>query len=231
MHPVKIILFAALTAVLVLPGRAAGNANDLERVLRQLDTAARAFHSATADFEADSVMTDPVPDTDVQKGTVFYERRGTNFQMAAHIRETNNRPSAKMYTYAEGRLRLFEPAVNRVTSIAKASDYSSYILLGFGASGTELAERWDITYLGSETLDNVKTEKLELVAKDPSVRKYVPKVTIWVDPARAVSLQQIIDEGSGQYRKCIYFNIRMNQPLPGDAFAFKTNAQTVYENR
>ena len=44
-------------------------------------------------------------------------------------------------------------------------------MLGFGASGKELEEKWNITYLGQETLDGVKTDKLELVPKDPAIRK------------------------------------------------------------
>jgi outer membrane lipoprotein-sorting protein len=231
MHSVKKVLFAAMIATLIFPVRVFADASDLNRVLHQLDLAAARFHTTTADFQADSVMTDPVPDTDVQKGTVYYERKGDDFQMAAHIREINDKPAPRMYSYAGGHLRLFEPATNKVTTIAKASDYSSYIMLGFGASGKELADKWEITYQGPETLDGVKTEKLDLVAKDPEVRKNVPKVTIWVDPERGVSLKQLIDEGPGQYRVCHYFNIRLNGSLPGDAFAFKTNGQTVYDNR
>ena len=62
-------------------------------------------------------------------------------------------------------------------------------MLGFGASGSELEGKWDIKYLGTEKIDNVTTDKLELVAKDPDVRKNISKVTIWLDTARAVSLQ------------------------------------------
>ena len=93
-------------------------------------------------------------------------------------------------------------------------------MLGFGASGKELAEKWNIKYLGTETIDGVKTDKLELVAKDPDVRKNIPKVTIWIDTARAVSLKQVFDEGEGQSYVCHYTNIKVNQPLPADAFTF-----------
>ena len=53
---------------------APGDEKELEKVLRKLDVAAAKFHSTSADFQFDSVETDPVPDTDVQKGTVYYER-------------------------------------------------------------------------------------------------------------------------------------------------------------
>jgi outer membrane lipoprotein-sorting protein len=77
----------------------------------------------------------------------------------------------------------------------------------------------------------VKTEKLELVAKDPAVRKVLPKVTIWVDPDRAVSLKQVFDEGPGAYRVCLYSHFKTNQPLPPDAFTFKTDRQTEIINQ
>jgi len=81
-----------------------------------------------------------------------------------------------------------------------------------------------------EPLDGVKTDKLELIAKDPTVRKNIPKVTIWVDAERGVSLKQVFDEGSSEYRVSLYFNIKVNQPLPADAFTLKTDSKTQYVN-
>jgi outer membrane lipoprotein-sorting protein len=227
----KLLLFAVTIALLGLPGRAVFAADDLQQILHQLDDAATKFRSTQADFEFDSVQTDPIPETDVQKGRVYYERKGNDFQMAAHIEDVNGKPVPKVYMYSDGRVRLFEPMIDQVTTITKASDYSSYLMLGFGASGKALAEKWDIKALGPETIDGVKTEKLELVAKDPNVRKNLPKVTIWMDTARGVSLKQVFDEGQGQYRDCHYFNFVMNQPLPKDAFTLKTDSKTTYINR
>jgi outer membrane lipoprotein-sorting protein len=222
--------FVLLSLFLVM-GRAAFAADDLDKVLRKLDAAAAAFTSTSADFEFDSVVTDPVPDKDVQNGTVYYERKGTAFQMAAHIKEQNGKPAPKMYTYTGGVLKLYDEAQNQQRSFARAGKFESYLMLGFGASGKALEDKWTITYLGPETLDGIKAEKLELVAKDPDVRKNIPKVTIWVDPTRAVSLKQIFEEGSGQYRVCVYFNIKVNQPLPVDAFTLKTNSKTEFINQ
>jgi outer membrane lipoprotein-sorting protein len=103
--------------------------------------------------------------------------------------------------------------------------------LGFGASGKELEDKWNIKYLGPEVIDGVKTEKLELVAKDPAVLKILPKVEIWVDPDRGVSLKQVFDEGQGQSRICHYYNIKTNQPVPPDAFAIKSDSKTQFINR
>jgi outer membrane lipoprotein-sorting protein len=228
--PLRKVLIAAFFAILFAQITPVLAAQDLKSVLEKLDAAAANFHSVSADFEFDSYVTDPVPDKDVQKGTVYYERNGTNFQMAAHINEENGRPVPKIYKYSKGVFQLYERLTDQVTTY-KNDKLGGYLLLGFGASGKELSEKWDITYAGQETLDGVKTDKLELVAKDPAVRKNLAKVTVWMDTARGVSLKQVFDEGQGQSRVSVYFDFKLNQPLPSDAFTFKTDSKTQYVNR
>ena len=222
------LIFWMAVSAGVTNGFAAG---DLNATMAKLDAAATRFKSATADFQFDSVQTDPIPDTEIQKGTAYYQRKGNTFQMAVHIVEVNGRKVPKEYVFADGKLRLFEPLIDQVTTLAKASQYEGYVLLGFGASGKELADKWDLTDEDPETINGVNTEKLELVAKDPKVRKNLPKVTIWLDLERAVSLKQVFDEGQGQSRTCTYSNIKINESLPGDAFTIKTDSKTQYINR
>ena len=220
--------FAAIAALLLLPGRAVFAADDLKSVLHDLDVAAANFHTTSAEFEFDSVQTDPILDKDVQKGTVYYERKGDDFKMGVHIREENDKPVPKTVVVSGGVVKLYEKLIDQVTTLSKLSQYQSWFMLGFGASGKDLAEKWDIKYLGTEVIDGVKANKLELVAKDPTIRKSLPKVTVWLDPERGVSLKQLFNEGDGQYRVCLYFDIKVNQSLPRDAFTFKTDHQTVY---
>jgi outer membrane lipoprotein-sorting protein len=226
------IQFVLAAGLLLVPGiisaRAqAPAADDKDKVLDRLNTAAANFHSAAADVEFDTIETDPVPDTDVQKGVVYYERKGTAFRAGVHFSQHNGRPSTKAYTYINGVLSVFDPGSNQVTNYAKAGKYESYIILGFGASGRELASKWDITYLGSEPMSDgkttVKTQILELVAKDPEVRKNVSKVTIWVDADRAVSLKQVFILSPTSSYVGRYTNFRLNQSLPDEAFKLKTD--------
>ncbi|MGD0858652.1 MAG: hypothetical protein ABR912_04975 [Terracidiphilus sp.] len=241
MHLRTKLVFAASFALALVAGRAAYATpqEDLNSVLLRLNAAAANFRSTSADVEFDTVQTDPVHNKDTQKGTVYYKRNGKAFQMAVHFREEAHgveegkpakfKPVPKDLIYSGGKVTLYEKLTDEV-HVRDAAKYESYLLLGFGASGKELAEKWDIKYLGSENLDDgkvsVKTEKLELVAKDPDVRNLFPKVTIWVDPARAISLKQIFDEGQGQSRSCYYSNIKLNPAIPDSDFAFKTDSQT-----
>jgi outer membrane lipoprotein-sorting protein len=227
MHPRKLV-FAASIALALLPLRAAWAADNLESVLRKLDAAAANFHTTSAEVEFVTVTTQPIYDKDVQKGATYYKREGSSFQWAAHISEVNGKPVPKVVVLSGGTLKLYEKLIDQVTTITKLSQYQSWFMLGFGASGKELEEKWDIKYLGPEKIDGVTTQKLEMVAKDANVRKNIPKVTVWMDTDRGVSLQQVFDQGGGQSRTCHYTNIKVNQRLPGDAFTFKTDKQTRF---
>jgi hypothetical protein len=225
MHSRNPLLFLALVTIAILPLRSA-RAEDLASVLAKLDAAARDFHTTVATVEYDSVLTDPVPDKDVLTGTAYYERN-SHFEMAvhftAHISNGKSYPTEKGYILSRGAVRFSDTGKEKdAQPVNGANKYESYFVLGFGASGKDLAEKWTIKYLGKETIDGIATDKLELVAKDPDVRKNLPKVTIWLDTSRAVSLKQVFDQGDGQSRVCIYTNIKVNphQGLPKTAFEF-----------
>jgi outer membrane lipoprotein-sorting protein len=234
MHKVSKSVVLALIAILLFTTRpvvaALAAPDEKEKVLRRLDETAKNFRSTSADFEFDSITTDPVPDKDVKKGVVYYERKSGSFQMAAHIREENGKPVPKVYAYSGGAVRLYEQLINQVTTLTRAGQYESWFMLGFGASGKDLEQKWEIDYLGSETLDGTTTEILEMVPKDPAIRKNLSKVKMWVDPERGVSLKQILYFSSSEYMVCVYFNIKVNQSLPAGAFTFKTDSKTTYVN-
>jgi len=213
----------------LLPCRAAPAADNLGAVISKLNAAAAAFHTTSADVEFDSEQTNPVPDTDVQKGVVYYERNDSTFHMGVHIATDDGQPSPKVVVCcAKGSIQLYEKLTDQVTTLSKLSQYESWFMLGFGASGSQLEEKWDVTYDGPETVDGVETAKLELVPKDPTVREKLPKVILWMDTSRAISLKQYFDEGNGQSRTCHYTNVKVNAKLPRDAFTFKTDSKTSY---
>lgn len=212
--------FSAVFLFALLPIQPA-RAQNLASVLTRLDAAAKDFHTTTAQFEFDTILTDPIPDKDVMTGTAYYDRKGTHFQMAAHVTSDNKHPAAKAYIFSGGVLRESDTGKESdARTYTQAGKYESYLMLGFGASGHDLQDKWTIKYLGTEKIDGIVTDKLELVAKDPEISKNIPKVTIWLDTARAVSLKQVFDEGEGQSRICYYTRIVVNQPLPKGAFSF-----------
>lgn len=225
------LAIAAAFACILFATPQTNAADNLQSVLDRLDRAAANFRTTSADFVFDTETLQPVADSDIQKGVVDYEHRGGVFKMAAHIEQDNGHPITRIFSFANGLLTYYDQPTNQVTRFSSYSKYESYFMLGFGASGKELASKWNITDLGPETIDGIQTEKLQLIAKQAEVRKNIPRVTIWIDPDRAVSLRQRFDEGPSGYRICTYSNFRINQSLPRDAFSFKTAPHPTIVNR
>jgi outer membrane lipoprotein-sorting protein len=219
------LIFAVSIALLLTAGASsAAPADDKDKVLRRLDETAKSFHATSAEFEFDSITTEPIYDKTVQKGAVYYERKeDKSFRMAAHIETENGKPEPKTYVYSGGVVKLIDKS-GQVTTLDKLSQYESWFMLGFGASGKDLEQKWEIQYIGSETLDGVKTEELEMVPRDPAIRKNLSKAEMWVDPERGVSLKQVLHFGPDVTKVCVYFNIKVNpKTLPANAFTLKAD--------
>lgn len=229
------LAFAAPLLLLLLPARpelaAQDSAGKLQQVLSQLDSSAKNFRSASADFEFKNIQTVPVPDTDVMTGTVYYQHQSGGLRVAAHIKQHNGQPYDSIYTYNNGVFQLYQKNLNQVTKYQNAANLAGYVSLGFGATGKELQDQFQITYRGQETIDGVKTEKLDLVFRNDKARATIPKVTMWIDPVRDVSLKQVFDEGQGLSRIATYTRIEMNHSISSSEFTFKTNKSTQFTSQ
>lgn len=214
------------------PGFAAAqsSADKLQQVLQQLDSSAAKFHSASADFEFKNIQTVPVPDTDTMTGAIYFEHR-SEVRMAAHVTQRNGQPYGAVYTYDRGVFQLYDQHLNQVTKYQNSANLAGYLSLGFGASGKELQDKFEITYLGQETLDGMNTDKLELIPKDQKARNLFPRLTIWIDPTRDVNLKQVFDEGQGMSRICTYSNIQINHSISSSQLTFKTNKKTQFTSQ
>ena len=95
-----VLLASMLILVCGLPNAFA--ADDLKGVLARLDTAAAKFKSAQADVVTDIVQTEPLPDDDKSTGTVLFERKGSELEMALHIKTDNGQPVLKDLVFAGG---------------------------------------------------------------------------------------------------------------------------------
>ncbi len=208
---------------------AQGNPAQLNAVLAKMDAASKTFRSAQADFQWD-YYEKIVRDTTTQTGTIYFQREGGGTEMGAVIVDPAAKSKVVKAIHFKGaELQMFDPGVDQITVLNEASNQAeieSFLTLGFGAGGSELAKVWNITDLGPETVDGVATEKLDLVNKNPDARKTVLHVTIWIDPTRAIALKQVAYQTGGNYRTATYSHIRLNQSIDKSKFAFKTDKKT-----
>lgn len=239
MKHLRTFFVAVLTLTAAVNSYAQVASPQLTNVLKQLDTASAKFQRATANFQWD-YYEKVVHDTTTQKGSIYFEREKGATDMGAVLVDPNAGPKSKpikVIQYQGGTVQMFDPGVDQITVLHEAgnqSEIESFLTLGFGGSGTDLARAWAINDLGPETLtDNgqpIKVEKLDLVGKDADSRKNFSHITIWVDPARAVSLKQVFYTTSGDYRTATYSAIKVNGNVHKDQFAIKKDKNTTIVN-
>ncbi len=228
-------LLVSAAAFGIAPGAVAAQPKpgDLDIVLRQMDDASTKFKSAQADFRRD-LYERVVKQTTTQTGTIYFQRDGALTQMGARFFP----PAAKTIEYRRGTLSIFDPNSNHLTLMAagnKQGQYESFLTLGFGGKGSDLAKNWTISDLGTEPMSDgsktVTTTKLDLVGKDPNVRNMFTHIIIWVDPQRGISLKQQFFMPSEDQTTAVYTNIRYNEKVDTKPYAIKTDKNTTIDRR
>jgi outer membrane lipoprotein-sorting protein len=215
-----------LSCALSLAAWAQATSAELDRVLTQMDTAAKNFRSTEASFVWDQYQR-VIDDTDTQKGKIYFRREGSDTQMAAEVTE----PDKKYVLYTGGKVQVYQPKIDQVTEYSAGknrADIESYLVLGFGGGGHELLKSYEVKYLGKETANGTAAEKLELVPKSARVHGVFARIVLWIDPSRGVSVQQQFFEPTGDYRLTRYSDIQINQKLSDNVFKLKTTGKTRF---
>jgi outer membrane lipoprotein-sorting protein len=199
----------------------------LESVLETMDRTATNFQTAQADFVWDQYQK-VVDETDTQKGTVYYRRSGQEIEMMADIKE----PDRKFVLYKDGKLQVYQPRIEQVIEYSTGANHSEiegYLVLGIGGSGQDLKKSFDVSFQGEETIDNIRTAKLQLIPKSEKVRNnYFSEAFLWIDLSRGVSIQQKFMQSQGDYRVAKYSAVNLHAKIGNDVFRLKTTNKTKF---
>jgi outer membrane lipoprotein-sorting protein len=218
------VLLAAVAAVAAEAPQAASSSADLEKVLNQMDVVAASFKTAEADFVWDQ-YTKVVNETDTQAGKVYFRRTPKETEMAADITQ----PTPKYVLYQDSTVRVYEPRIDQVTLYKTGknrAEVESFLVLGFGGRGHDLAKSFEVSFQGYEQAGGVRAAKLNLVPKTGKGKNIFDHIILWIDSARGISVQQQFFEPQGDYRLAKYSNIKLNQSIPGEVFKLKTTGRT-----
>lgn len=220
--------------LLALPGRkqnstppastpAAGG--ELNAVLKEMDQASADFKNAEANFEWDNYQK-VVDETDKQTGQVYFRRGKDKVQAMYNIVA----PAAKQVLFDGHKLMLYNPRTNQMTEYDLAQrkiDVSAFLSLGFGASGQSLLKSYDVKMAGWETVDQVKTAKLQLTARDPKVRSMFSEFVLWLDLRRDVPIKQQVIEPAGDYWLSHYTDFKLGEGIPETEFRINASHPQV----
>jgi outer membrane lipoprotein-sorting protein len=203
--------------------------NNLEDVLKKMDDAAAKFRSAQADFtwtQYNKVIEDV---SETQQGKIYFRRSAKEIQMASDIMK----PETKLLIFSDGKIQIFQPRMEQIDIYDAGShreEFESFLVLGFGGGGHDMVKSFEVKYQGSEKIDGVDTEKLDLTPKSDKVRQQFAHILLWIDPARGISVQQQLFQASGDYRLAKYSNIELNEKVPDGTFKLKTSGKTKIIN-
>jgi outer membrane lipoprotein-sorting protein len=193
-----------------------------------MDAVAASFKTAEADFVWDQ-YTKVVNETDTQAGKVYFRRSSKETEMAADIAQ----PTPKYVLYQNSTVRVYEPRIDQVTLYKtgkNSAEVESFLVLGFGGRGHDLAKSFEVSFQGYEEAGGVRAAKLDLVPRTAKGKNIFDHIILWIDPARGISVQQQFFEPQGDYRLAKYSNIKLNQNIPGDVFKLKTTGRTKVIN-
>lgn len=211
---VAFTLSLGLCAGLALSGAKAGQNRpplSLEAALRQLDAAAKDFHSLSAEMERTKV-TVVVNDHSTETGSILVRGDKMLLEMKAPNPRTILRTGDNLYVYNPGLKRVEEYNLGKNRDL-----FDQYLLLGFGTKGSELHKSYLVTLLSESTLDDKKTVQFELTPKSEAVRNNISKIEIWFDESSWLPVQQqFFETGSGDYFIIRYSRVVRNPDL-GDA--------------
>jgi outer membrane lipoprotein-sorting protein len=206
----------------------------LDAVLKKMDAVAANFTTAQANFQWETYQKVIDEVVDDQTGVIYYRKSNKQIEMMAEVKRAGSSASSmkdepKFVLLSGGKVRLYQPKTDQVTEFdlgKNQSDFESYIVLGFGASGQDLQKNFDVTYMGPETIDGVKTAKLQLIPKSQKVKNTYSQIFLWIDLDRGVSVQQQLFQPQGDYRLAKYSQIKLHEKISDDVFKLKTTSKT-----
>jgi outer membrane lipoprotein-sorting protein len=185
----------------------------------QMDAAAKQFGSVEADVSVDR-YTAIVQEHSMQTGTTAMRRSGGSMEMAMHLNKGSDDPETYIL-YKNGEADVYYPAQKAETVIsagANRGEFDSMLTTGFGASSTDLAANWEVTFQGMESVGNVRCARLDLVSKQQNVKNNFSHVTIWLDLTQDVSLKVVMTQPDGDMRTATYTNLKVNKPIAEKTF-------------
>ncbi len=189
-------------------------ADSLQDILSRMDKEAPSFHGVQADLKMDTYQ--KIIDSHTLENGQLKMQRGIKGEVKAIIEFTGE--SARTLFFQGKGVRIYYPRINQYQDVSLGSNAAAvnqYLLLGFGSSGKELAQTYNITEDGKENLSGVSSTRLVLVPKDPKVLEKLPKVELWIPDGGSNPVQQQFFENTGNYRVITYSNMQVNPGFSG----------------
>ena len=200
----------------MLAGALALPAESVDSILSRMDQAAPIFHGVSADIQM-VTYTAIIGDTTQETGTFKMQRKGIVFRAIIDFSGQND---AREIAFLGNIIRMYYPKLKMYQDydVGKNGDVlNQFLLLGFGSSGKELAQSYEISAAGTEKVSGTDTTKLLLLPKSAGVKEHLSKIEMWIPGNAAYPIQQqFYEPTNGNYRRVTYTNVKLNPSFKGN---------------
>jgi outer membrane lipoprotein-sorting protein len=190
-------------------------AESVDVILSRMDQSAPAFRGVSADIQL-VTYTVIISDKTVENGTLKVQRQKSGATRA--ILDFSGQSDSREIAFLGNIVRMYYPNLKMYQDydIGQNSDVlNQFLLLGFGSSGKELAQNYDVSGEGVENVAGQETTKLLLVPKSDKMKAHLAKIEMWISANGSYPVQQQFYEPSGNYKIATYSNIKLNPPIKG----------------
>jgi outer membrane lipoprotein-sorting protein len=196
-------------------------ADPLSDVYARLDKLAPTFKGMTADLK-DLVHTAIVNDDTVNSGSIKLKRSKPN---DTRILLEFTSPEPKSISVEGAQIKIYLPKANIVQvydASTRRGALDQALLMGFGATSSELKASYDITLVGSQNVAGQQADHIKLIPKSDDVRKYIQQAELWIAASGLTVQQRFTTSASGDYRLATYSNTKLTNSLSDKDLQLKT---------
>ena len=209
-------MLGVCTAIRAQASQPQPGAPPLAEILAGMDQSAADFTSMAASLEYTKV-TVIVNDHSTQNGKINFEKERGKTRVLISFTS----PAEKHLLFADGKVQFYQPKIAQVDEYQLSSRQDlveQFLLLGFGTSGSELRNAYQITLRGSESIAQQQCFLLDLVPKSPKVAAQLQRIQLWISPQSWEPIQQKFYEPGGDYVIARYSDMKRNVKLSDKDF-------------
>jgi outer membrane lipoprotein-sorting protein len=197
-------------------------ADPLTDVFARMDKTAQKFMGMTANIQ-ETVHTEIVNDNTISTGTIKLRRAKPN-DMGVLVEFTN--PDAPRSVELSGaKAYLYNPKTKTEQEYDVANNQhimEQLFELGFGATSSEIKQNYEVTWVGSESIDGKPTSHLKLIPKSADVLQKLKQADLWISDSLGMPVQQkLLTTASGDYTVFKYSNLKIANSLSDNDLKLK----------
>jgi outer membrane lipoprotein-sorting protein len=230
-HVHTVTTFLGLIAL--LPAATSADSGNLQPLLSRMDKAAAGFQDMTAKFNY-LTHTDALNEDSTQSGAIIMKKVKPG-EVQAILQYAP--PDQQTVSFEKNLVRKYYPKIKTVEvyDLGKhGQQLDKFVMIGFGTSGDEIARDYELTVLGTETVNGQSVTRLRLVPKGGEAKQYVKNVELWIpEQGDPYPLREKVLQPSDDYTLITYSDVKINPPLQPDALQLKLPAgvKTVYPGK